>query len=233
MRLIKDLFNVNKLALKQTLKNIKHIPVLTLVFLTFSFSKFTIKDILNLLFRDSVFNGIVMYVVEILFLSSILSILNSIVKIDKFDFNDFKSSFTRYFGQIMDTYFIIYIFLMLVSFLGITNFNFSLIIGLMVFILKSVMFEQIYINNKSSIEAIKSSGRFLIENIFQWIPIMTAYIYIEIKTEMFLIFASNYIFLYEVIIYSLLLSFIYVYKGKLFNILNNSSIRKREFMSEF
>ena len=101
-------------------------------------------------------------------------------------------------------------------------------------VIQSTIYEQTYIARQSGINAIVDSLKFIINNILYWILPMLAFVLINRTFEVFSILSLSSIdIVIRALVQGLMLAFIYLYKGHLFNILYSSSRRKREFEGMF
>lgn len=237
MNILEDIIFVNKKAFKETMKNLKFVPILAIILFVFKFAEVNIIGLLSGFDRPSSFIlGFARAAISIAFISALISILADIVVYNRLDFKNFFNRFSEYFSPLMSTYFIIFIIEMLVQVLtqSITIPYLGLVFTIAMLLLQSPLYEEVYLGNRFGGEAIYAAFDFVKENFLQWLPVLVVYVIAE------LFFNSSSIMIgldleviIKMIIYGLLLAFIYIYKGHLFRILNGSSMRKRSFQGKF
>lgn len=233
---MKDFINVNKLAFRNTLKNIKVIPILAIVFLllniTLSFGLALISS------RNQGANfalGFIRYIVRVAFASANISLLDYAVRYNRFSFSNLKAGFTRYLNPLMNTFFYLTMIEFAINYIGQVVFipGVFLVLSLILKAIESTIYEQTYLANNFGLNAIGESINFIKNNIVNWIIPMLIFIFTELYFDWF---ARN-IFVPRLAVFAILssiaLATIYLYKGHLFKILNNSSKRKREFEGMF
>lgn len=240
---LKDALQVNKLAFKRTVNSLSYLPILTLVVL-FGMLVNSLAGLLiglvGSVINLSIVLGILEYLVNVCVLSLTMACLNNIMTGSRLSFNGIKSSWSMYIGPLMNTMFIFW----LVELAFETLFrplkssaSLVLVFGLIIQILESPMLESVYIANESGTNAFMSILNFLKDNMLQWVFIMLlfagAQLYISETFGYMTILQLSLVPIIQMLIFSLIMSFIYIYKGQLYKILYNSSIRKRKFMGVF
>lgn len=232
MNILTDIINVNKEALRRTLKSLKYLPLLAIVILGLNIAEFWIQTLLisssggvNFLL------GFARYIVTILFGSALIGILYDLVKYNRFRINALLDGYKTFFGpfsSVMFIYILIeYAFLFLNQIMP-NIFGLFILLGI-----QSVLYEEVYIANKYSVEAYSNLLRFFKENILHWLIPMIFYNYLQLRMRISGLAIFNLNFFIRALIFSIFLAFIYLYKGHLFSLLYNSSRRKREFEGKF
>lgn len=234
MKIISDVINVNKSALNKTFKNLKYIPLLALVILGLTVAEFWVQTLLSGF--DGGINfllGFARYIVSIVFGAALIGILYDLVLYNRFRINGIIDGYKTFFGpfsSVMFPYVLLeYVFL----FLGTTSSIFNMIGTLILFGIMSLLYEEVYIANNYGVEAYSHILSFLKENILHWIIPLVFYVFLHYRMQFVGLAIFNISYLVQSLVYSLLLAFIYLYKGYLFTILYNSSRRKREFEGMF
>lgn len=234
--MLKDILDVNKEAIKKTFNNIKYIPILAIVVILFRLAEGAVLSLLSGFNAASSFIlGFARAIVSIGFLSALVSILADIVLYDRFRLNNFSDRFSEYFNPLMSVYFFIFIAEYIINFAGYsTNGTLSLILTILLSVITSFLYEEVYIANNAGFDAISETLNFLKENILHVLPILLIYVFLErVFTINYRLFSFSFDFIIETILSALGLAFTYLYKGHLFNILNGSSVRKRDFQRKF
>lgn len=240
---LKDTLQVNKLAFNRTIKSLSYLPILTLVVLFGMLVNSLAGLLLGLLasaINLSFVFGILEYLVNVCILSLTMACLNNIMTGSRISFNGIKSSWSMYISPLMNTMFIFW--LVELAFEALfkplyANRSLALVFGLIIQILESPMLESVYIANESGTNALMSILNFLKDNMLQWVFIMLlfagAQLYVSETIGYLTILQLGIVPIIQMLIFSLIISFIYIYKGQLYKILYNSSIRKRKFMGVF
>lgn len=233
---MKDFIYVNKQALKRTFSVIQYVPILALVLLFFHVAQSFVFRFLITSFPSVNFAmGFVRYIIEIMVASALLSALDDIVMYRRFSFDNLINGFTRYLSPLLNTIFFLYLIEivagMFAEFLGGVVIT---IVTLLILVLKSPLYEQVYIANNSGINAITDSLEFIKNNIINWIIPTILFVLLDFN---FTINAEILMFTLSAIVPAILfafgLAFLYIYKGNLFKILFQSSRRKRQFEGMF
>lgn len=234
MNIFTDVINVSKEALKRSLKSLKYLPLLAIVILGLNIAEFWVQTLLsgfsggvNLLL------GFARYIITIFFGSALIGILYDLVMYNRFRINGLIDGYKSFFGPFSSVMFIYvlleYAFIFLYNTIPLFD-----VLGLFILLgIQSLLYEEVYIANNYSIEAYSNILSFLKENILHWIIPMIFYIYLQIQMKLSGLAIFNFMFLMRNFIFSILLAFIYLYKGHLFSLLYNSSRRKREFEGMF
>ena len=234
MNILTDVINVNKETLNRTIKSLKYIPLLAIVILGLSIAEFWIQTLLSGFSGGVNFLlGFARYFVTVFFGSALIGLLYDLVMFNRFRINGLIDGYKAFFGPFSSVMFIYILLEYAFIFLSGTMPLFNMLSLIIMFGIESLLYEEVYIANNYSIEAYSHILSFLIENILHWLITMVFYVYIQIQMRYSGLAIFNIEFLIRTLIFSLILAFIYLYKGHLFNILNNSSRRKREFEGMF
>lgn len=242
MENLNDALNVNKIALKRSFKSIKYLPIIILVLLISGVVNFVANYFLtrmSLIISIPFVYGIASYIVEVATLSLLVSCLSSVIRGSKLSLKNFTDDWQRYISPIMSIKFIIWLIEMALEMImgGQTSYMFIIIATVVIGILESPMLETIYIANEYSTSAFYSILDFLKRNLIQWLPVMIFTVLIYMLSSRFVNFfdlqSLTSVNVVKFIISQVLFAFLYIYKGHLYSILNNSSVRKRKFMGVF
>lgn len=235
--MLQDFINVNKRAFNKTLNNIKHVPILALVLFLSNIAMTFIMSLLSSSNQASDFIlGFIRYIVSVAFASLLVTILEDIVFYNRFSVDNLKEGFSKYLSPLMNTYFYLAIANIILSNLAFTLkmpiiLIFSIYANL---VIQSTIYEQTYIARQSGIDAIVNSVKFIINNILYWILPLVVFLLVSRAFDVYSVYSLSSIELViSALIKGLILAFIYLYKGHLFNILYSSSRRKREFEGMF
>ncbi len=181
--------------------------------------------------------------------SNYLYLLQQIVEKDRFSLQDFKDGFLIYLRKVWTVYFIGFVALLgidiflrplIVGFVGPFVYHFGLIF-LMVFLLNALP-ETIYQKSYNGWESIKSSVEFIKEHWIEWyLPNVLLVVILAFITGSAIINVFDNVTSlgaitrgpFGIILYllgQLWFSYMMIYRGFLFELLNTSSRRKRMFM---
>lgn len=235
--MLQDFINVNKRAFNKTLENIKFVPILALVLFLSNIAMTFIMSLLSSANQASDFIlGFIRYIVSVSFASLLVTILEYIVFYNRFSIDNLKEGFSKYLSPLMNTYFYLAIANIILSNLAFTlKMPIILIISIYAnLVIQSTIYEQTYIARQSGIDAIVNSVKFIINNILYWILPLVVFLLVSRAFDVYSVYSLSSIELViSALIKGLILAFIYLYKGHLFNILYSSSRRKREFEGMF
>ena len=228
--MLRDFFNVQKNAINNLFKNIVYLPILWMTLLAGNIGLGIFKSLfysLNSLntwsfsLLYSLVEGIViLIIIAAALMMTQLAVFGSGVRRLEID------SFPIMIGKILEIGLIYYIFIGILSFFG--NFFYLNTLILILFFFLPII-EGISIGKKRGFQAIKDSFSFMKENFLNFGVISL----ISILVEYFLI--PNYSgenYLSQVFILGIL-SFFMIYRAHLYEILRDSSRRRREFMRKF
>lgn len=188
---------------------------------------------------------IINYFVQILILSVMAKILNNIVTINKVPIKDFKYYLENYFINIMNTYFILYVFNLIYNMIGVYFVNLPmglsqdirmLIYIVLLYTIEEIvfgsLFETVYIDGLGGINAFRKALSFIKENLIPWLVVSSPYLILKLaETGVF----TNYYLLpiWARALISLLTPVLLLFKGKAYLLLSQSTKRKRKFMMEY
>lgn len=211
---------------------------------------FIIYNILGLILRGpmAVFSGILVALITSSLISNYLYLLFNIINYDRLNFQHFKDGFTYFLWKIYGVFFIGFIGNYLLSFLfriiGTRAFALNLIVNLIIIILLNPLPEVLYIKSYSPWDSILDAIKFMEENWINWLVaniIFYALIFVvtgnimsglfNTHTSFSMIFNLKGIILY--LLGQLIFSFMMIYRGHLYKILNGSTRRKRMYMRKF
>lgn len=248
MDYIKDIVYVNKESFVKTIRSLKKSWPIFFVGLVYGALSIAIMGILNILLRGPV--GILSGIITALIVSSLYSnylyLLTNVIKFGRVDFDDFKNGFTYYLRKIYSILFIFYFAQLILSFviniLGPMGATFMSLVSLAAFILLNALPETIYQKYYGPVDSISYSFSFLTENALNWtIPnlVFIGLLYPQLSNMVSLLLRMTFrtipgvtqiiIFLIGQVVFN----FAMVYRGHLFNLLSNSTKRKREYMKKF
>jgi len=117
--------------------------------------------------------GILLYLVTALCFGAFLGSVEPIVKTGVATFDDFRSCFGKYFGDVIGVMFALWIFQLVTSMLaaspnGLAIAAFS---SLLVWVLFNAVPELIYLGHYSTLELLGESYRFITQNWIEWFPL--------------------------------------------------------------
>lgn len=236
MKIIKDALNVNKSAFARSLKSFSYLPILTLIIVLFSVVELNISFLLYRFISIDYLRSLMIYLIDMLFLSCILSMVDSIINYGKIRGRDFQEGFVKFLTPLLNTYFFIFLLEFVISMLFSKMENMvtiSRIIAIIILAVKSPLNEKVYLGGEQGIQAILESVSFIKDNIVPWAPIAVIFIFFQYQFNLYIAIAFNMELLINSVAYGFIMSFVYIYKGQLFKILNNSSLRRREFQGLF
>lgn len=228
---IKDALLVNKAVLKNTFKSIRYLPILAIVVFIINIIFSHLSNFLSITFNGGI-NGfvasLVSYLFEMIKYSLIISLLFNIINGDKINIGTIKDGFTTYVNPLMNLFFIFYIIQLIMSALRLPTIAFYLL-----YIFQSPMLETIYIGQVTGMDGIQSIFEFIKENWLSWFIVNLIFSAIILRSDSILGIIGIFGLLPNLIslslIYSILVSIIYIYKGFLYKKLYRSSFRKRQF----
>lgn len=244
MNIIQDIIGVNKEIIPKGIKlTLNNWPII--------FTGFVYAIILGVLWRVafmfSILAGIIITLVQGALFSNYLYLIENIIRYGKIDFEDFKSGFKVYTGKIYGILVVIWFVnygagLFLRPLLNIQLGFISLwtIFLIVAFILLNCLPEVIYQKHCHVADSFTYSFEFIKENWLDWllpnVILLGAFVWLTgsgLNPSAILgrgLFALSTQSIIGYAVGQLLLSFIMVYRGLLFNILSTTSRRKRMFM---
>lgn len=233
--LIKDIINVNILAGKRTLSSIKNLPFIVLSLAIYFLARYFISmlglyisSIINISFIIGIFN----YLVEVIGMSLVMSVLYSVIVGDRLDIKNFSRGWKNFIVPLINTRFIIFIAELLIGRIITYSPLLLMLWSIILNIFLSLMLETIYIGRYEGLSAIVDIFEFLKSNFLQWLPVLIVFYILNISTNTIFasLFGQNIV---KLLVQLVLISLLYLYKGYLYSILYNSSVRKRKFQGVF
>lgn len=234
MNILSDIINVNKDALKKTTKVVKYLPFLALIIFVLNIAEFWIQTWLSSFTGGVNFlMGFLRYSVTIFFGSAMIGILSDVLYYGRLNFNRIFDGYKRFFGPFSSVMFIYVLLEWIIYMLSGQILALYTIGDIFLFAIHSLLYEEVYIANNYSTNAYSHIISFLKENILHWLIPMIFYIFIKFRLSFSGLAIFDLKFALIIFVWSFVLAFIYIYKGNLYNILYNSSRRKREFEGMF
>lgn len=233
MNYLKDVLLVNLEAFKKTVKKLHFVPLLALILIVIVyFQNFLINLLISRSDSVNFLLGFVRYLVNIVFMSLFLGILDDLILYNRFRFSSLTSGYKNFFMQVSQTMFVLVFFELICEtiLIKIDSQILLKIYKIFYWIIISLLYEEIYIGQRVGSDVYVNIFSFLKENILHWLVVLVAFIYINMRFEFYLLFGLLDLTLFiKAMLMALGFAFLYIYKGNLFYILNNSSVRKREF----
>lgn len=227
---IKDFILVSKISLKETIKKIDKsylVFIFVLINTIFTNNEFSFGVI------GGTIGGIVHYFIGVVISCFVIQCLNSVVRFGNTGKKSLENSLGNYFGLMIETMFWVYL-LEMFSDLLLMNFpaEFRVIVVLIIQVLLSSIYEQIYLNGRSGTNAIVESVNFVKNNLLHYG--LYSLIFIFVEYYMSLRFAIGQPMGIGKIIACLVIALIHtlfmIFRGILFKHLNKHSYRQRKFM---
>lgn len=227
---IKDFILVSKISFKETIKKIDKsylVFIFVLINTIFTNNKFSFGVI------GGTIGGIVHYFIGVVISCFVIQCLNSVVRFGNTGKKSLENSLGNYFGLMIETMFWVYL-LEMFSDLLLMNFpaEFRVIVVLIIQVLLSSIYEQIYLNGRSGTNAIVESVNFVKNNLLHYG--LYSLIFIFVEYYMSLRFAIEQPMGIGKIIACLVIALIHtlfmIFRGILFKHLNKHSYRQRKFM---
>lgn len=239
MDYIKDAIEVNKSALKKTIKSIKYLPIISLaiiiIVLAQGLGNVLVNYVSNII-PSRFLVEIILYIIEVITLSILMSSLYAVIIGSRLTVKNFTDGWQRYIGPLMATRFIFWLIEYALGLLMISG-PLIIVLSFIYTIFISNMLETIYIDGQSGTNAVVSMVNFLKDNLIQWLPvaIITSIFmtYLNKRTRLLFVAIFDLKLLIPGIISIFVIAFIFIYKGHLYDILNDSSMRKRKFQGVF
>lgn len=236
MNIFEDFFHIQQKTLKRTFKNPRYIIIVSAIIIAGVIATNILSNILLGLFQGIVYlSGTLVYLLRIFIIGFLMSILYRAVK-DSQSINLYQN---QYFGQIgfklLQIGFIIYILNFFLRPITGRYYEFLYLLALVIF---NPLPETIYLEDYDGLNSFIHSGKFIKENIINWgIPnILISLIFYFATRNRSLLEALNLKDIKSIAISLLIVlgvGIYMIYRGMLFDELNNSSRRKREFMRNF
>lgn len=230
MSKIKDFLLVSKIAFKETIKKIDKSYIVFIFVL------------INTIFRNNEFSfgvvggtigGIVNYFIGVIISCFVVQSLLSVVKYGNTGKSSLENSVGNFFGPMIETMFWVYL-LEMFSNLLLLNFpqKARIIVVIIIQILLSSIYEQIYLNGRSGINAITESANFVKNNPLHYG--LYSLLFIGVEFYLSVKFAIGQPMGGDKILACLIIGLIHtgfmLFRGILFKHLNEHSYRQRKFM---
>lgn len=230
MNKIKDFLLVSKIAFKESIKKINK------SYMVFIFV------LINTIFENNQFNfgviggtigGIVNYFIGVIISCFVVQSLVSVVKFGNTGKSSLENAVGNFFGPMIETMFWVYLLEMFVNLLMV-NFpvRARIVVTIIIQILLSSIYEQIYLNGRSGVNAIVESVNFVKNNILHYG--LYSLIFIGIEFCLSMRFSIGQPMGIDKIIACLIIGAIHtgfmIFRGILFKHLNEHSYRQRKFM---
>ena len=230
MNKFKDFLGVSKIAFKETIKKINK------SYMVFIFV------LINTIFENNEFNlgviagtigGIINYFIGVIISCFVVQSLVSVVKFGNTGKSSLENSVGNFFGPMIETMFWVYLLEMFTNLL-LVNFptQARIFVVVLIQILLSSIYEQIYLNGRSGINAIVESVKFVKNNSLHYG--LYSLIFIGVEFYLSLKFAIGQPMGEGKIIACLIIALVHtcfmLFRGILFKHLNKHSYRQRKFM---
>ncbi len=215
-----------------------------LLFIVISASLIFVSSTISNIFSSGM-GYIINYFIQILILSVLAKVLNNIVTTNKVPTQDLKYYLEHYFINIMNTYFVLYVFKIIYNMLGVYFVNMPIAIKqetrimiyvILLFIIEEIilgsLLESVYIDGLGGLNAYKRALSFIKDNIVEWTIISAPYLILRLAETGVL---TNYYLLpvWARGLTALILPILLLFRGKAYLLLSQSTKRKRKFMMEY
>lgn len=226
----KDFLVVSKIAFKETIKKINKsylVFIFVLINTIFTNNQFSFGVV------GGTIGGIVHYFIGVVISCFVIQSLNSVVRFGNTGKKSLENSLGNYFGMMIETMFWVYL-LEMFSDLLLMNFpsTVRVVIVIIIQVLLSSIYEQIYLNGRSGTNAIVESVNFVKNNPLHYGLYSLLFIYVEYL--MSVRFAIGQPMgagkITACLIIALIHSLFMIFRGILFKHLNKHSYRQRKFM---
>lgn len=236
MDILNDFIQIQKDALKNTFKNPRYIVLCAVILAIGIIATNIISNILfGVLKLNGYISGLLVYIFKVCVIGFLMSILytgvkdtNNTVVFQNYDFKPFAL-------KIIQVGFVIYIAQLILRPIAV---NFYSIITIIAMIVLNALPETLYLEEYDGYNSIIKSVEFLKDNVLNWglpnlIILVLIYIYSNGVSMLNGLNFSELKSIAESVVVILIMGIYLVYRGMLFEILNGSSRRKREFMRNF
>ena len=230
MERIKDFLEVSKIALSESLAKLSKsymVFIFILINTIFENNHFSLG-----LFGQTV-GGLVSYFISVIIACFIAQSLISVVKFGNTGKSSLENSMGNFFGPMVSTRFFLYLIEIFIQLLMV-NFpaEFRILIGLILNILFSAMYEEIYLNGLSGFDALRESAIFVKNNFLTYglysVLFLGLEFYLSARLGLSLNMGKNKIL--ACIVVSLIHTAYMIFRGHLFKYLNEHAYRQRKFM---
>ncbi|QQK07529.1 hypothetical protein [Miniphocaeibacter halophilus] len=240
MNYLQDFLYVQKTAIKNTFKGIRYFFIVAIAIIASSLVINIVSNILNSIFGFGMFSIIIdllIYILEIFIISFIMNILFKAVKTNGKGKGFIQDSSSQFMYKIIQIAFIFYLVRLILQIGGLYRiYNFLIPVLLIVF---NALPESIYLENYDSQGTLIHSLEFLKNNIINWgLPNLLFFGVLWLLDLPYILpfnisFTKNILDILISLLIVLIYSIFLIYRGNLFEILNGSSMRKRDYMRKF
>lgn len=175
--------------------------------------------------------GLLNYFVEILVLSFVCQSLRSLVVYGNSGKKSIGNSINNFMNPLISTMFYLYLLDLFISMISIgANIRGVLVVTSIFKVLTSAVIEEVYINNKYGFDAVKSSFKFVVDNLLNYGLFSLIFIIIEIFITYKLTFSLGFgmdKFL-NMLILALVHTLVLTFKGHLFKYIDENPYRQRK-----
>lgn len=247
MDFLKDLKIVQLNTLKRSLKSFSKNWIIIFTGFIYTMLNIVIFTLINLLFTGvfSIIAGVIAAIVTSSLISNYLYLLFNIVKYDKITLDNFKDGFKIYLRKIYGIFFIAWIASFLLNIVdnivGSYTTAFYSVIGILAYVIFNPLPEVVYQKHYSSYESIGYSFEFMKTDWFNWLlpnVIFGLILYKLSGVFSFDVFRTHIEYslslkgIGKYLLNQVIFSYVMIYRGHLFNILSNSTRRKRMYMAK-
>lgn len=237
--MVKDFIYVQTTAARETIGDLKHLPMLLLHFVAYYVLYTFIISLYALLpINTGLIGGIILYIIRGMIFSHLLYTLDSIINSDRIYIKYLKEGFTKYLSTSITAYFVYYILNMIIGIMNTSgyNLNVAIMLQILVFLAFSAVAESIYIAGAYRYDSFFTGINVVFENPINWTLIQLIFFVIgfllKINPDIFssfpyVVYSNNIMY---TIIHIFFISIYMLYSGNLFKIIYNSTARKREYM---
>ena len=236
MDILNDFIQIQKDALKNTFKNPRYIVLCAVILAIGIIATNIISNILfGVLKLNGYISGLLVYIFKVCIIGFLMSILYTAVKETKNTIAFQNYDFKPFALKIIQVGFVIYIAQLILRPIAV---NFYSIITIIAMIVLNALPETLYLEEYDEYNSIIKSVEFLKDNVLNWglpnlIILVLIYIYSNGVSMLNGLNFSELKSIAESVVVILIMGIYLVYRGMLFEILNGSSRRKREFMRNF
>ncbi len=227
---IKDFIQVSSYAFRNTLIKMRKL------YLAFIFIFIRIflegKNVFGFIGGGS-FVGIINYLIDVVCICFIAQSLRSVVVYGNTGKKSIGNSVSNFFQPLLSAMFYLYILKLFVNLLTMqTTPKGELVVIIIIKVLSSALIEEVYINNKTGLDALKSSFKFVVDNPLTYG--VYSLIFIVIESMISLNLGGAKIIGLDNLIASLIVgaihTFFCVFRGHLFKYIDEHPYRQRKFM---
>ncbi len=239
MDILKDLCIIHSNVLKKSLKGFGKNWMIIFTGFVYTLINIVIFGILNQLFVGvlNLLIGFIAAIVSSCLISNYLYLIFNVIKYNKITLANFKEGFSVYLRKVYGVFFIAWILSFLLSGLG----KYSIVVNILILIIFNPLPETIYQKYYSPFESITYTFEFMKENWFNWLlpNIIFGLVLYKVSGMVFTnVFVTHIGYNFDLslkgmIVYligQILFSFMMIYRGYLFDVLSNSTRRKRLYM---